>query len=79
MGNKRKRTTSYAKKHGRGPKRQQYSYDNEDENPFGFHAAKGYIDPSTGQRGAFPGLEEYGDDFFGGPANDGIDYLRMVR
>ena len=78
MGNKRKRT-GYAKQQGGWPKRQQHGYDNEDENSFGFQGAKGYIDPSTGQRGAFPGLEEYGDDFFCGPASDGIDYLRMVR
>ncbi|RPB24072.1 hypothetical protein L211DRAFT_824569 [Terfezia boudieri ATCC MYA-4762] len=45
----------------------------------GFNIARGYIDASTGQRGAFPGLEEYGDEFFCGPANDGMDYLRMVR
>lgn len=76
MGNKRKRTAGYAKQQ---PKRQQYGYDNEDENSFGFQAAKGYIDPTTGQRGAFPGLEGFRDDFFCGPANDGIDYLRMVR
>ncbi|KAL7276021.1 hypothetical protein RUND412_001016 [Rhizina undulata] len=44
----------------------------------GFEAARGYVDPSTGQRGAFPGLEEDDGEFYG-PANDGIDYLRMVR
>ena len=43
-----------------------------------FDKAGGFIDPSTGQRGAFPGLENYGEDFYGPPA-DGIEYLRMVR
>ncbi|KAH0607416.1 uncharacterized protein H6S33_002450 [Morchella sextelata] len=38
----------------------------------------GYIDPHTGQRGAFPGLEDDDGEFYG-PANDGMDYLKMVR
>lgn len=51
----------------------------DDDNELGkFESSRGYIDPSTGQRGAFPGLENYDDDFFG-PPMDGIDYLRMVR
>ena len=55
MGNKRKRTTKNTEEDLNGS-----SIDNEDENPFGFQAAKGYINPSTGLQGAFPGLEEYG-------------------
>lgn len=45
---------------------------------FDLDNSKGYIDPSTGQRGAFPGLEGDDGDFYG-PANDGLDYIRMVR
>lgn len=41
-------------------------------------ARHGYIDPHTGQRGAFPGLEDDDGEFYG-PANDGMDYLKMVR
>ena len=39
------------------------------------------IDPTYGQRGAFPGLDDFHDDnnLFYGPASDGIEYLRMVR
>ena len=39
------------------------------------------LDPTYGQRGAFPGLDEGGedDDLFYGPATDGLEYLRMVR
>lgn len=45
-----------------------------------FDAARGYIDPSTGQRGAFPGLDGFAvDEDFYGPPLDGLDYLRMVR
>ncbi|CAG7917582.1 unnamed protein product [Penicillium olsonii] len=32
-----------------------------------------------GQRGAFPGLDDGGDELFYGPADDGLEYLRMVR
>ena len=39
------------------------------------------IDPTYGQRSAFPGLEEFRgqDELFYGPASDGLEYLRMVR
>ncbi|KAA8914613.1 hypothetical protein FN846DRAFT_477800 [Sphaerosporella brunnea] len=43
-----------------------------------FDASRGYLDPATGQRGAFPGLERDQEEFFG-PPMDGLDYLRMVR
>jgi regulator of vacuolar morphogenesis len=37
-------------------------------------------DPVYGQRSAFPGLKDVvGDELFYGPAEDGIEYLRMVR
>ncbi|KAK0509944.1 hypothetical protein JMJ35_007338 [Cladonia borealis] len=44
-------------------------------------AAQSKIDPTYGQRGAFPGLDDPGaeDDLFYGPASDGLEYLRMVR
>ncbi|KAL8785701.1 MAG: hypothetical protein Q9195_008524 [Heterodermia aff. obscurata] len=39
------------------------------------------VDPTYGQRGAFPGLDDSpsDDDLFYGPASDGLEYLRMVR
>lgn len=48
------------------------------------------LDPTYGQRGAFPGLDDddgngdrWGakeeDTLFYGPASDGLEYLRMVR
>lgn len=41
----------------------------------------GFIDQVTGQRQAFPGISDdgEGEEPFYGPANDGMDYLRMVR
>ncbi len=47
---------------------------------------RGRIDPSTGLRSAFPGLDDDDDHdgdggggLFYGPATNGIEYLRMVR
>ena len=49
--------------------------------PQGGYEIKSRLDPVTGQRGAFPGLEDEGadNDLFYGPAEDGMAYLRMVR
>ncbi len=49
-----------------------------DDNPYSSQAK---VDPTYGQRGAFPGLDDAtGDDgVFYGPANNGLEYLRMVR
>ncbi|KAL3468457.1 hypothetical protein BJX64DRAFT_273429 [Aspergillus heterothallicus] len=35
--------------------------------------------PVFGQRSAFPGLDSEDDELFYGPADDGLEYLRMVR
>ncbi|KAI5801506.1 hypothetical protein DFH27DRAFT_556998 [Peziza echinospora] len=79
MPKKRKRDSGAQKNQG-GQKRQHHTDDaDDDDGVSAFKAARGYFDPSTGQRGAFPGLDEDGDAFFCGPANDGMDYLRMVR
>lgn len=39
------------------------------------------VDPTYGQRSAFPGLEGLADQdaLFYGPASDGMEYLQMVR
>ena len=44
-------------------------------------APQSKIDPTYGQRGAFPGLDDTpaADELFYGPADDGLEYLRMVR
>ncbi|KAI9778846.1 MAG: hypothetical protein M1816_003888 [Peltula sp. TS41687] len=58
-----------------------HSDDDVDESPDGFQARpRAGIDPTTGLRTAFPGLEDdHGDELFYGPASDGLEYLRMVR
>lgn len=35
--------------------------------------------PFYGQKSAFPGLDDGGDELFYGSADDGMEYLRMVR
>lgn len=44
-------------------------------------ASQPRVDPTYGQRGAFPGLDDSNADdaLFYGPASDGLEYLRMVR
>lgn len=82
MARKRKNlsTNASSSKQNRNQKRARTSLDDVDGGDGGinFDKAGGYIDPSTGQRGAFPGLDYYGEDFYGPPA-DGMEYLRMVR
>ncbi|KAL9130357.1 MAG: hypothetical protein Q9175_007042 [Cornicularia normoerica] len=52
--------------------------DSSDELP---PSSQSRIDPTYGQRGAFPGLDNTKDDdgLFYGPASDGLEYIRMVR
>ncbi|KAL8838286.1 MAG: hypothetical protein Q9170_002183, partial [Blastenia crenularia] len=44
-----------------------------------FSSSQTQVDPTYGQRGAFPGLDAEEDALFYGPASDGLEYLRMVR
>jgi hypothetical protein len=37
------------------------------------------VDSSSGQRGAFPGLDDNDDELIYGEPEDGLQYLRMVR
>ncbi|KAL9018192.1 MAG: hypothetical protein Q9185_004515 [Variospora sp. 1 TL-2023] len=43
--------------------------------------SKAQVDPTYGQRSAFPGLDDHVEEdvLFYGPASDGLEYLRMVR
>lgn len=47
----------------------------------GYSPSQAQVDPTYGQRGAFPGLDDVTSeaDLFYGPASDGLEYLRMVR
>ncbi|MCJ1403915.1 hypothetical protein MMC11_007138 [Xylographa trunciseda] len=51
------------------------------ENTSSQYNIQSQVDPTYGQRGAFPGLDSPSgeDELFQGPANDGMEYLRMVR
>lgn len=75
MADKRKASMS-----GPPPKRPRVSNEEEDE---GQSAVTPYERPRNhpvyGQKSAFPGLDDGGDELFYGPADDGMEYLRMVR
>ncbi|KAL1301531.1 hypothetical protein AAFC00_005772 [Neodothiora populina] len=51
----------------------------ESDGTYDANRAQPRTDPTYGQVGAFPGLDTYQFAPFYGPANDGLDYLRMVR
>ncbi|KAI4175151.1 MAG: hypothetical protein LQ343_001912 [Gyalolechia ehrenbergii] len=56
-------------------------HDDEGGEGNAFSSSQGQVDPTYGQRGAFPGLDDTAsdNDLFYGPARDGLEYLRMVR
>lgn len=56
-----------------------YSSSDEDYEHPAPSKEKPRMDPVTGMKGAFPGLDDGDGEMFYGPANDGIEYLRMVR
>lgn len=74
MSDKRKGTMSAP-----SPKRPRISYENESEKSSEAPYEQPRQDFIYGQRGAFPGLNDGGDELFYGPADDGLEYLRMVR
>lgn len=52
------------------------SMEGSEDRPGALHT----LDPTYGQRGAFPGLNDRNEDsLVYGPANDGLKYLCMVR
>ncbi|KAJ5341190.1 hypothetical protein N7541_010314 [Penicillium brevicompactum] len=57
-------------------KRPRISHENEESSEQYEQPRQNY---TYGQRGAFPGLDDGGDELFYGPADDGMEYLRMVR
>lgn len=79
MGKKRKYTTATLEASYYN-KRQRPSYHEGDEDETsGPSTIQPRVDPTYGQRGAFPGLDDDGDELFYGPASDGLEYLKMVR
>ncbi len=76
--------TQKRKLHAAGPhaaqsKRARFTGEDHDIN--GDATSKAQVDPTYGQRSAFPGLDETAGEeaLFYGPASDGLEYLRMVR
>lgn len=83
MGNKRKTHTIVMTEATPPTKRLRPSHDfgdggeNESQSLLTVQAR---VDPTYGQRGVFPGLEDDdNDELFYGPPSDGLEYLRMVR
>ncbi len=79
MANKRK-TADFTADQSIYNKRSRHSNAGDDD-PTGSSSVQPRVDPTYGQRGAFPGLDDADgkDELFYGPANDGLEYLRMVR
>ena len=79
---RKRRNTSSPEPDSPSPKRSRQSstssYDSEEDEWQAANEAP-RTDFVTGQRGAFPGLDDSAEELFYGPANDGIEYLRMVR
>ena len=61
-------------------KRARFSSTNKDKSPLAPPQSR-VVDGTSGQNSAFPGLEDGAgaDSLYYGPADNGIDYLRMVR
>ncbi|PLN75439.1 hypothetical protein BDW42DRAFT_189269 [Aspergillus taichungensis] len=85
MPDKRKPSGSFSRPPMQS-KRSRSSYaDDDDDEEEGIHSGRPAHerprnDPFYGQKSAFPGLDTGGDDeLFYGPAEDGLEYLRMVR
>jgi len=79
MAKKRKNATA-ASEGSHYNKRQRPSYPEGDEDDASSPSRiQPRVDPTYGQRGAFPGLDDGTDELFYGPANDGLEYLKMVR
>ena len=79
MTNKRKYFESHNGENALYSKRSRFNDRNgSDELP---SSSQPRLDPTYGQRGAFPGLDDCNNDdgLFYGPASDGLEYLRMVR
>ena len=73
-----KNTDEIGQSHGSARRTFAGAVDGRSVNKYGEVASR--IDPSTGLRSAFPGLDDRDNgEIFYGPANDGMDYLKMVR
>lgn len=65
---------------GPSPKRARVSIEDESDEQSGSIAhERPRNHPIYGQKSAFPGLDDGGDELFYGPPDDGMEYLRMVR
>ena len=77
----RKRKSSAEQDAEYSPTKRSHISESESDDELESRAPRPRLDPTYGQRGAFPGLgePESDDAVFYGPAADGFEYLRMVR
>lgn len=78
---RKRRNTSSPEVDSPRPKRSRQmteDYEDPDSDDESMTSEEPRLDATTGQKGAFPGLGDE-DEVFYGPASDGIEYLRMVR
>ncbi|KAL8830182.1 MAG: hypothetical protein Q9191_001578 [Dirinaria sp. TL-2023a] len=80
MNSKRKNANAIFYSPSESKRRRTYESGDDDEHESSNRTAQPKVDPTYGQRGAFPGLDEGEDEqLFYAPASDGLEYLRMVR
>jgi regulator of vacuolar morphogenesis len=60
-------------------KRARITYDDEGEQSSVTSYEKPYNNPIYGQKNAFPGLDNVSEELCYDDADDGLEYLRMVR
>lgn len=61
-------------------KRPRISYEDEEDQASSVTPYEKPVNhPLYGQKNAFPGLDDGGDELCYGDADDGLEYLRMVR
>ena len=82
MSTKRRNTSSPEPDDSPVSKRQKLPLAEEDsddgfDHPCGSELPR--IDPTYGQKAAFPGLGDDADELSYSPPSDGLEYLRMVR
>ena len=79
MGKKRKNATAISDGSHYNKRQRPTYYEGFDDKTSSPSSIQPRIDPTYGQRGAFPGIDDDGDELFYGPASDGLEYLKMVR
>lgn len=81
MKQKRKNAASSSDNHFQSKRFRASNFNGSDDELNASANPQSRVNPTYGQRSAFPGLDEIVDEnaLFYGPACDGLEYLQMVR